>query len=122
MAMLMNNIKVKREALLKTLQNNLKMHRAAVVEASAARRQEILEYFTDTAAHIERDPNYQPKESITFPKPKDNSSDYERAIRMVEMTTDEVIELTEDQFDKLVMDNWGWKQELLRTSSMYAKL
>ena len=41
---------------------------------------------------------------------------------MVEMTQDDVIELNEDQFDKLVMDNWSWKEQLQLTSSMYGKI
>jgi len=119
---LMSSVKVKRDDLLVTLYQNLGAHSTAVKEALEARRAEMLEYFQFGIERLERDDKYQPKATITFPIPKDNSSDYKRAIRMVEMTVEEVIELTEAQFDKLVMDNWNWKQELINTTSLYGKL
>lgn len=121
-ANLMNNVKVKKGELLDALENNLEKHQADVSEALAARRGEMTDYFQKALERLETDGEYQPRELIKFPLPKDNSDDYKRAIRMVRMTVDEVIELTEDQFDKLVMDNWHWKQELLNTTSLYGKL
>lgn len=121
-ANLMNNVKVKKGELLGALETNLEKHQADVSEALAARREEMAEYFKGAIVRLETNQEYQPRELIKFPMPKDNSDDYKRAICMVRMTVDEVIELTEDQFDKLVMDNWHWKQELLNTTSLYGKL
>ena len=119
---LMNDVKVKKTELLETLHQNLGAHSTAVKGALAARQIDVLEYLEQTVEKLQQDSNYQPRESISFPIPKDNSDDYRRAIRMVEMTVDTIIELTEAQFDKLVMDNWNWKQDLIRTTSMYGKL
>lgn len=58
-------------------------------------------------------------EDIIFPMPVDHTDDYERAREMYTMSIDDVIELTENEFDQLVLDNWGWKGEFLRTTSAY---
>ncbi len=122
MPALMNNVKVCRNKLLDTLKDNLEKHKVDVKEALEARHTETKEYFKNLSEKIEKDPTFQPKETISFPKPQDNSAEYERAIRMVDMSVEDIIELTEDQFDKLVMDNWYWKQDLIRTASMYGKM
>lgn len=119
---LMNNVKVKQAELLTNLKINLKQHKIDVKEALEARHNEIEEYFIQAQETMSNNPSYQPKENINFPLPQDNSAEYSRAIRMVEMSVETIIELTEDQFDKLVMDNWHWKQDLIRTSAIYGKM
>ena len=118
---LMNGVKIKSSELLFILENNLSHHKDDIQEAIELRRNEIILYFKQKLEVMESDESYSPKESINFPLPKDSSSDYEKAIRMVQLTQDEIIELNEDQFDKLVMDNWEWKQSLVATSAFYGK-
>lgn len=119
--MLLNDTKIKKEELLIAVRSNLEQHKKDVQEALELRRSEMLDYYKMKIHHIENDPSYQPKENENFPMPQDNSSDYEKAICMLEMTQDKIIELNEDQFDKLVMDNWHWKNVLKATSAMYGK-
>ena len=118
---LMNGVKIKKYELLEALRENLEAHKDDVAEALELRREEMLSYFEEQIVKLNRDNEYQPKEVIKFPVPEDNSKEYEKVIRMVEMTQDDVIELDEDQFDKLVMDNWNFKQALLETSAFYGK-
>lgn len=119
---LLNGVKLKKRDLLQSLKQNLENHVDDVGEALDLRRIEMKEYFNSVLSKMDDDENYDPKENISFPKPLDNSADYLKAIRMVEMTQEEIIELDENQFDKLVMDNWGWKQTLINTSAVYGKL
>ena len=118
---LIDNVKVKKHELLSVLNENLVKHVDDVHEALELRRKEMKEYFTDAISKMERDEGYDAKENINFPKPSDSSNDYKKAIRMVEMTQDEIIELSEEQFDKLVMDDWDWKSALAMTSAIYGK-
>ena len=118
---LIDNVKVKKCELLEVLNKNLVNHIEDVLDALSLRRSEMKEYFANTLLRMDKDDNYDAKENINFAKPIDSSDDYRKAIRMVEMTQDEIIELSEDQFDKLVMDNWDWKQALTMTSAMYGK-
>ncbi len=118
---LMNGVKLTKGELLENVKANLDKHNADVAEALSLRRETIAKSFEKQLKEMEFDVDFQPKEHLSFPMPKDHSEDYKKAIRMIEMTTDEVIELTESQFDKLVMDNWGWKSDLIAASSVYGK-
>lgn len=118
---LLDGVKIDRNELLKVLKENKEKHVIDVAEAMALRRDEIISYFTDSLERMNRDSTWNPKEKINFPMPADHSADYEKAIRMVTMTQETIIELDENQFDKLVMDNWDWKQELISTSAIYGK-
>ena len=118
---LMNCVKLTKGELLENVKANLDKHNVDVAEALSLRRETIAKSFEKQLKEMEFDVDFQPKEHLSFPMPKDHSEDYKKAIRMIEMTTDEVIELTESQFDKLVMDNWGWKSDLIATSSFYGK-
>lgn len=118
---LLNDSKVTKKELLEVLEENLVTHRVDVMEALALRQDTMLAYFLDEANKLQEDGDYQPKETARFPIPSDNSKDYIKAIRMVEMTQDLIITLNENQFDRLVMDEWDWKESLVLTSSLYGK-
>lgn len=118
---LIDGVKLKKHELLEVLKRNSEKHLDDIAEALTLRRDEMHEYFTNQINKMDRDDEYEPKENINFPKPVDSSDDYSKAIRMVEMTQDDIIELNENQFDKLVMDNWDWKQSLITTSAIYGK-
>lgn len=118
---LLNDSKVNKNELLAVLENNLGEHIADVQEALALRQDVMLAYFLDEVNKLQENADYQPKESVNFPTPADNRKDYMKAIKMVEMTQDLVITLNEKQFDRLVMDEWDWKDSLIATSSLYGK-
>lgn len=117
----MSNVKIKKQKLLDTVKTNLEQHKSYVAEATQDRRDALLQYLTEELLLMTNSPDFQPDSLKHFPAPMDNSSEYEKAICMIEMTEDEIIELDERQFDKLVMDNWGFKHDLMATRSFYGK-
>lgn len=56
-----------------------------------------------------------------FPTISDNSAAYDHAIRMMELSVDTEIELSANEFDQYVMDNWHFNHELIRTAALYGK-
>jgi hypothetical protein len=52
-------------------------------------------------------------------KPVSYEDAYVRAIRMLELSVDETIELEEHIFNQLVLDEWSWKQNFVATSALY---
>jgi hypothetical protein len=52
-------------------------------------------------------------------KPVSYEDSYTRAIRMLELSVDEVIEIEEHIFNQLVLDEWQWKQNFAVTSALY---
>ena len=53
-----------------------------------------------------------------FP-PQSQVKDYDRVIRMLELSVDNEIELTADEFANYVQDDWAWKDNWLGSNSMY---
>lgn len=51
--------------------------------------------------------------------PNSYEKEYSRAIRMLELSVEEVIDIEEDIFNQLVLDEWGWKKHFTATSTMY---
>lgn len=52
-------------------------------------------------------------------KPTSYEDSYTRAIRMLELSVDEVIEVEEDVFNQLVLDEWTWKHNFTATGALY---
>lgn len=52
-------------------------------------------------------------------KPTDHSRDYERMIKILEMTTQEEIELTGSEFERYIEDEWDWKDTFLSNKMTY---
>lgn len=52
-------------------------------------------------------------------KPTSHEDSYTRAIRMLELSVEDVIEVEEDIFNQLVLDEWGWKQNFAVASALY---
>ena len=55
-------------------------------------------------------------------EPSSYEASYTRAIRMLELSVDEVIELDETTFNQLVLDEWQWKQTFTQTSMLYKSI
>lgn len=55
-------------------------------------------------------------------KPASYEKDYERAIRMLELSVEDTIELEEDIFNQLVLDEWHWKNQFVASASLYKTL
>lgn len=53
------------------------------------------------------------------PPPLSYEESYKRSIRMLELSIDEFIEVDEDVFNQLVLDEWAWKRSFAVSSSMY---
>lgn len=52
--------------------------------------------------------------------PENYISDYIRAIAMLEMSVDDVISLSQIQFDQYVMDKWVWKDSFKAINATYS--
>lgn len=115
----MKKVNVDRDELLRTLCENRKNHIEKYETATKARKEEVKSYLTDVLNRIENKPDYSPKESIRFPLPASHLADYDRAIKMVEMSVEPIIELDQTEFDQYVMDNWHWKGDFLTKSMVY---
>lgn len=102
-------IKAKTSKILEILCENLKQHKTIVEEARVGyvdRAKVALELRLDELRsgklkHL----------GFDLHPPQDHSSVYDTAIKMMELSEDPIIELTADQVQNLILDNWHWSEQ-----------
>jgi hypothetical protein len=57
---------------------------------------------------------------IYYPEPENHTRDYDRILKMLDLTTEKSIELSEKQFESYVLDDWAWKRAFLTSNSAYS--
>ena len=115
----MQKIRVKKSELLKTLQENRYEHRTLFLKAQEGYREEVIKELDRMLEEAKA--RKKIRRAISLAEPIDHTSDYDRAIKMLEMSVDDTIELSSAEFEMYVMDNWGWKELALLTNSSYVK-
>lgn len=58
--------------------------------------------------------------SYYLPVPEDHTKDYDRVLRMLEMSLLDVVEISQEDFAKYVMDDWEWRRQFLASNSAYS--
>jgi hypothetical protein len=59
---------------------------------------------------------------LNLPKPVDKAEEYDRAIEMLEMSVDEKITITSQEFRNYVKDKWDWTDQMLLSNTRYADM
>lgn len=106
----MKSVKVNLVTLLATIKQNKDNHDAAFVKTVEQYKEAVLkavEHNLEIAktGDLEKIANMKPMP----PSPVTYTSSYEKMIKMLEMSVDTDIELSDSEFDQYVMDNWYWK-------------
>lgn len=104
--------------LIKILKQNLKDHKKIVKEAKAGYKKALIKELQEKLALAKKGELTDLRIHAT--RIGDNSRDYERTIQMLEMTVDEELDLTGDQFECYVMDRWHWQEQFLDVGSTYS--
>jgi hypothetical protein len=114
---LMDSVKIKRIVLLNSITKNRSTHRKQFLKAQKGYRESMIEWFEQCLKDA-RDGN-KIRRSISLPEPEDHTSDYDLAIKMLEMSTESEIKISAHDFSQYVMDDWGWKANWTASNSMY---
>lgn len=57
--------------------------------------------------------------SIGLQYPENHTSDYDRAIKMMESSIFDTVSLSSGEFDCYVLNNWSWKKSFISSSANY---
>lgn len=115
----MNAIVVNKENLLATITRNRDKHRTIFIEAQKSYREAVIKELDSMLADARS--GKQIRRSLTLVEPMDQTKDYDRAIKMLEMSVDNEIELAETDFRSYVLDEWHWKGQFNLSNSRYSK-
>lgn len=114
----MHSIKIKKDDLLSAIRGNLVKHREVVEEALAEYRRQAVEQLGQMIADAKAGKRI--RRSLTLVEPMDQSAEYTSAIRKLEMSVEDVIEIDAHSFDCLVLDRWTWKNQWSTVNAAYS--
>lgn len=110
-------ITVKVDELLEALEKNLEKHLSEYQEAEAGFREKAL---VELEKAVEEVREGKPvRLSIPLAAPTNHAKDYTRVIRMLRMSIDSDVAITEQQFSCYVLDDWAWKGAFVGTNAQY---
>jgi GTP:adenosylcobinamide-phosphate guanylyltransferase len=111
-------VKVNKQELLGVLRNNRKTHIENYVEAFNAFRESYLEKL-ETLINEVSEGKSEPILQIKMAIPDSYEEDYNQIIKMLEMSVDDTIEVTAEEFNAYVNDKWQWKSIMQHAYSTY---
>lgn len=111
-------ITVRKSELLSTIKANRDQHQKDYDEAYDGFRYQLDEQLTSHLARLKA--GDIPPLTINLTVPVNHVKDYDRVIRMLEMSTAEEATISETQFTQYVMDEWHWKGQFASTVQQYS--
>jgi len=116
----MNAIKMNRLELLGLVQANKIKHIAEFTESVEDYKALVLQFSAANLKLAKTASLEEFKKIKSLPSaPVSYEVSYNRAIRMLELSVDEIIEVEEDVFNQLVLDEWSWKRSFITANSTY---
>ena len=113
----MNTIIIEKDKLLPIVIENKKKHDDIYDAAVSGYWQKAEEILTFKLEQVKKQEKIDNSLGLTYPV--NYSNDYTRVIRMLELTSENNITLTSNEFDAYVQNQWNWKNSFLGTNSLY---
>lgn len=104
----MEKIRVKKEELLSIVKQNRDKHKNEYSEAIKAYRVKSADLLTKELNKIVNGEKFEML--FNLQKPESHEKEYNLAIKMLEMSVDDNIEIEQNEFNELVNDEWDWKR------------
>lgn len=123
----MYQVKVRKSKLLEKIKVNREKHIKEYKEACAGYKEAALAKVTEVFEEL-REKIADLKEGrvielamiqFSLDVPRSFEDHYDRAIGMLEMSVEDELQITADEYSQYVMDKWQWKQEFTTTTSNY---
>lgn len=113
----MRTVRINKGELVSALAENRKRHKEDYTKASEGYRVDMLAQLHNFAVRLEKGENVQV--FVRENPPHDHTEDYDVALKMLSMSVDHVVELTEGEFRHMVLDDWDWQQNWKIANSKY---
>lgn len=116
----MKNVRIYATNLLLTVRENRAKHKIDYDEAVEGYKTKVIEELQNalTTALSNTAVNYTGIKQLLQP-PQNYLNEYDRIIKMLEMSSDEIIELSEQEFNQIVLDEWLWTAQFTNSSLLY---
>jgi len=116
----MQEVIVKKDELLEILMKNKATHIDEFVESVADYKELVIKIAKKNLELAETGEIESIGKTESLPsKPRSYEKSYTKSIRMLELSVEETIKLSEDEFSELVLDEWNWKRGFDSAKSLY---
>ncbi len=115
----MKKVKVDKYKLIGIIKGNRDKHTKEYDEACEEYVTAALKLLEDTAATIRQDNAVVPLH-FNLPVPQDHQSDYDNALKLLDMRCDDDITLEGSDVQRLLLDEWSWQGDLDHVKTVYA--
>ena len=116
----MHGIKMKRVELLGIVSANLQTHISEFNESVEDYKKLVLQITTVNLKLAKSASLDEFKKIKALPSlPVSYEDSYKRAIRMLELSVEDIIDIEEDVFNQLVLDEWQWKRAFTVSNATY---
>lgn len=115
----MESVNIDRAELLKILKANRENHRKIFEEALEGYREEVVKELDSMLEDAKKGKKI--RRALSLVEPMDQTKDYDRVIKMLDMSKDNIIEISETDFACYVLDDWRWKDQFTASNTRYLK-
>lgn len=113
----MRDIKVPVEKLREIVQQNRDNHRAIFDKVFGVYQERAETELARLMVDLKSGRNV--RLMVTLPAPEDHTEDYDRVLRMLDLSVDTTIALSEEDVAQYVQDDWSWKRQWNATNASY---
>ena len=105
--------------LMAVLKKNREEHREIFLEAQKAYRQRAIEVLDAQLRLASEGAPFTLRQIVELVAPEDHTADYDRVIKMLELSVDKTVVLSASEFVNLVQDTWNWSRQWAVSNSGY---
>jgi hypothetical protein len=114
----LDTVRLRKDDLIAAIRGNRDGHRAAFLQAQQGWHTIVLEELERRLADARA--GRKVNTIFSYPEPVDHTRDYDRVLRILDMSLDPELELSQQDFAKYVMDDWEWKAQWTQSTVAYA--
>jgi hypothetical protein len=107
----MRQIKVDKAKLLEIVRKNREEHGGTFEEAQKTYREVAIKALDEQLKAAREGQPFQLRVLVSLEAPQNHTADYDRSIQMLEMSVDDQIIVSEQEFQQYVQDIWGWSRD-----------
>jgi len=120
----LGSVRVQKKELLETLKTNRTKHETEFLDAVVGYRTAIVKELSRLRTKANKatdDELVDLNISVSLSRPQNHVRDYDLAIKMLEWSIDDHVDLDQHEFNQYVNDEWHWSAGFKAVTSFYSK-
>ena len=116
----MKSVRINTNELFQIVEDNKVKHAREYIEAVKDYKDAVLTIAANNFEIAETQDTDEFKKLKRFPNPPTSyEHEYDRALKMLDLSVDDITELDSNVFNQLVLDEWGWKDSFTALNASY---